>query len=444
MPPRNVSIIVITAVLSLACYFQVPRSREARSIVRAMHIISDRYVKPVETRELYRHAMNGMVEKLDRYSNYIGPDDYSALQSSLQQKFGGIGIMVDGPPRVERLRVVSPLVGTPAYRAGIQAGDVILSIDGTSTEGVTLEQAVVMMRGEKGTEVRLQVLHPGSTEPVEVAVRRDTIQTESVKGDTHREDDSWSFVLESNPHIGYVRITTFGDRTTGELSTALEQIRNRDVTGLILDLRGCPGGLLTTAVEACDLFLEQGRIVSTRERDQVRDVSDASPGTEFPLDLPMVVLIDRNSASAAEIVAACLKDQQRAAVCGQRSWGKGSVQNIIELDDGRSALKLTTATYFRPNGKNIHRAIRDYEEEDSEEWGGKPSEGLRGSMPDEQLAAVFQARRTRDVVTNRTVKSSSETPGQAAEEPVDDLQLQKAEEFLRNAVNTYRGKARKA
>ena len=135
MPPRNVSIIVITAFLSLACYFQVPRSREARSIVRAMHIISDRYVKPVETRELYRHAMNGMVEKLDRYSNYIGPDDYSALQASLQQKFGGIGIMVDGPPRVERLRVVSPLVGTPAYRAGIQAGDVILSIDGTSTEG---------------------------------------------------------------------------------------------------------------------------------------------------------------------------------------------------------------------------------------------------------------------------------------------------------------------
>ena len=444
MPPRNVSIIEITAVLSLACYFQVPRSREARSIVRAMHIISDRYVKPVETRELYRHAMNGMVEKLDRYSNYIGPDDYSALRPSLQQKFGGIGIMVDGPPRVERLRVVSPLVGTPAYRAGIQAGDVILSIDGTSTEGVTLEQAVVMMRGEKGTEVRLQVLHPGSTEPAKIAVRRDTIQTESVKGDTHREDDSWSFVLESNPHIGYVRITTFGDRTTGELSTALEQIRNRDVTGLILDLRGCPGGLLAAAVEACDLFLDQGRIVSTRERDQVRDVSDASPGTEFPLDLPMVVLIDRNSASAAEIVAACLKDQQRAAVCGQRSWGKGSVQNIIELDDGRSALKLTTATYFRPNGKNIHRAIRDYEEEDSEEWGVKPSEGLRVSMPDEQLAAVFQARRTRDVVTNRTVTSSSETPDQAAEEPVVDLQLQKALEFLREAVKTHPGKARKA
>ena len=444
MPPRNVSIIVITAFLSLACYFQVPRSSEARSIVRAMHIISDRYVKPVETRELYRHAMNGMVEKLDRYSNYIGPDDYSALQASLQQKFGGIGIMVDGPPRVERLRVVSPLVGTPAYRAGIQAGDVILSIDGTSTEGVTLEQAVVMMRGEKGTEVRLQVLHPGSTEPVEVAVRRDTIQTESVKGDTHREDDSWSFVLESNPHIGYVRITTFGDRTTGELSTALEQIRNRDVTGLILDLRGCPGGLLTTAVEACDLFLEQGRIVSTRERDQVRDVSDASRGTEFPLDLPMVVLIDRNSASAAEIVAACLKDQQRAAVCGQRSWGKGSVQNIIELDDGRSALKLTTATYFRPNGKNIHRAIRDYKEEDPEEWGVKPSEGLRVSMTDEQLAAVFQSRRNRDVVTNRTATPSSETPVQPGEEPVVDLQLQKALEFLREAVKTNPGKVRKA
>ena len=158
----------------------------------------------------------------------------------------------------------------------------------------------------------------------------------------------------------------------------------------------------------------------------------------------MVVLIDRNSASAAEIVAACLKDQQRAAVCGQRSWGKGSVQNIIELDDGRSALKLTTATYFRPNGKNIHRAIRDYEEEDSEEWGVKPSEGLRVSMPDEQLAAVFQARRTRDVVTNRTVTSSSETPDQAAEEPVVDLQLQKALEFLREAVKTHPGKARKA
>ena len=444
MPPRNVSIIAITAVLSLACYFQAPRSREARSIVRAMHIISDRYVKPVETRELYRHAMNGMVEKLDRYSNYIGPDDYRSLQASLQQKFGGIGIMVDGPPRVERLRVVSPLVGTPAYRAGIQAGDLILFIDGTSTEGVTLEQAVVMMRGETGSEVKLQVLHPGSSEPVEIAVRRDTIQTESVKGDTRREDDSWSFVLESDPRIGYVRITTFGDRTTRELSTALEQLRTRDAAALILDLRGCPGGLLATAVEACDLFLEQGRIVSTRERDQIRDVSDASPGTEFPPGLPMVVLIDRNSASAAEIVAACLKDQQRAAVCGQRSWGKGSVQNIIELDDGLSALKLTTATYFRPNGKNIHRAIREYQEEDPEEWGVKPSDGLRVSLTDEQLVAVFQARRNRDVVRNRTAAPSSELPEQTSKDPVVDLQLQKAVEFLREAVKTGGAKVRKA
>ena len=444
MPPRNFSIIALSGIVSLACYLQAPRSREARSIVRAMHIISERHVKPVETRELYRHAMNGMVQKLDRYSSYIGPDDYRSLKASLEQQFGGIGIWVDGPPRVERLRVVSPLVGTPAYRAGIQAGDLILAIDGVSTEGMTLEKSVVMMRGELGTEVNLQVLHPDSSEPVEIAVRRDTIRTESVKGDSRHEDDSWSYLLESDPRIGYVRITTFGDRTTGELSAAMNQLRTREARALVLDLRGCPGGLLTVAVDTCDLFLDQGRIVSTRERDQVRDIRDAVQGTEFDPDLPLVVLIDRNSASASEIVAACLKDQQRAIVCGQRSWGKGSVQNIIELDDGRSALKLTTATYFRPNGKNIHRATREYQEEAPEAWGVRPSPGFKVSLTDEQQIALFTARRKRDVVRNHNVGTGIRQPEQVTQEQPVDLQLQKALEYLREAIKINSGKVRKA
>ena len=426
MPPRNLLVILCALVISLACYAKAPHSREARTLVRAMNIISERYVEPVEKKDLFENAMNGMVQRLDQHSGYITPERYRELKASLEQEFGGIGIIVDGPPRSKRLKVVSPLVGTPAYEAGIRADDVILAIDGTSTEDMALEDAVPKMRGPEGSKVKLTILHVGEEDPVEIAVRRGTIQTDSVLGDTRRHDDSWNFVLESEPRIGYIRITSFGDRTLTELETAIK-FNGRAVEAVILDLRGNAGGLLNAAVATCDMFLERGRIVSTRSRGAATNIHDATAGTRVASDVPMVVMVDRLSASASEIVAACLKDHKRAVVCGQRTWGKGSVQNIIELEGGDSALKLTTATYWRPNGKNIHRATREYSERDEQDWGVRPTPGLEVILTDEQLRRLWEARRTRDIVRKPKGASAEETKSNSAEA---DPQLQSAIKHL--------------
>ncbi len=383
----------------------------------ALDQVERNYVKEVDRRKLVEAAVRGMLSELDPYSAYIDPEQLDNFRDTIEAEFGGIGAQVgveDG-----RLKIISPLVGTPAYRAGLLAGDVIVEIDGESTEGFTLEEAVKRLKGAEGTQVTLTVVHPGRPGRETVTLTREIIHVETVLGDRRKEDDSWDFILDEEQGIGYVRLTAFSRDTASRLQGVIEQLRLQGLRALILDLRFNPGGLLRSAVEISDMFVSEGLIVSTEGRNSPQRTWKARrPGTYD--DFPMVVLVNRYSASASEIVAACLQDHERAVVVGERTWGKGSVQNLIELEDGRSALKLTTAAYQRPSGKNIHR-FSDDTEDDS--WGVAPNEGFELRLGDSEIVGLVRDRRERDIVrphtnsTGTTAESPQAGEGEDSESP---------------------------
>jgi carboxyl-terminal processing protease len=350
------------------------------------------YVKPVSRRELIEAAIGGILGKLDPYSNYINRDDLGRFKSTVESQFGGIGIQITIDH--DQLKILSPLVGTPAYRAGLQAGDHILEIEGKPTDGVSIEEAVKRLKGEAGTSVTLTVTHVGSSKRETVTVTRELIHVETVLGDHRRDDDSWDFMLDADKHIGYIRVTGFSRDTAQDLKRALENLKGSGLKGLVLDLRFNPGGLLTSAIEISDLFVSHGRIVSTQGRNTPERTWDAQEEGTFE-GFPIAVLVNRYSASASEIVSACLQDHKRAVVIGERTWGKGSVQNVIELEGGRSALKLTTASYQRPSGKNIHR-FPDAKETD--EWGVMPDTNYEMRLSDSEMSDLIRHRRDRDIL----------------------------------------------
>jgi carboxyl-terminal processing protease len=395
MPLRNLVIMFLVVIVATICYKRADRTPYARPFSEALHLIEDKYVERVDTRDLFEGAMEGMVDRLDEHSAYISPEVAKQFQADLDQEFGGIGIEVTIDPETERLTVMSPLLDSPAYNAGMRAGDTILKIGDLDTKGMTLRESVKIMRGKPGTKVQLSVLHAGDEEPIELEITRAIIQTESVLGDLRDATGQWQYFLEENPRIGYIRLTTFGEHSVEELRDALES-NEQNFDALILDLRNNAGGLLTAAVEVCDLFVRQGRIVSCRGRDGKSErVENAHAETIVDLDIPMVVLVNKYSASASEIVAACLQDHGRAKIIGNRTWGKGTVQNVIPIEAGSARLKLTTAHYWRPSNKNIHR--REGATED-DQWGVRPDPGFEVELTPEEFKRVFQQRRDRDVI----------------------------------------------
>jgi carboxyl-terminal processing protease len=287
----------------------------------------------------------------------------------------------------------------------------------------------------------LTIQRQGASEPIELPpIERAIIQVPSVIGDTRRPDGSWNFYVPGHPRIAYVRIANFGKHTTQELERVMSEIYERGFDALVLDLRNNPGGYLEAAVQACDLFLEKGTIVTIRGRDStlIRESREATgPGTYS--GFPMAVLINRFSASASEIVAASLQDHGRAVIVGERSFGKGTVQNVIALGDGRRDLKLTTAYYFRPNNKKIHRrpdpTQPDGHESEKEEWGVMPDEGFRLKLSDEELHQWIEWRNRRDVPSRNGKPSSAET---------SDKQLDKAVEYLQKKLDSKKNKANAA
>ena len=391
-----------------------------RALADTMDQVERNYVKGISRRELIEAAIKGMLSKLDPHSSYISPEDLGRFKTSVENQFGGIGIQVtlEGG----QLKVLSPLVGSPAYEAGVQAGDRIVEIDGKTTEGIDLEEAVRRLKGETGTSVSIKVVHQsGKSESMQIS--REIVHVETVLGDRRNGDDRWDYMYDHDRRIGYIRITAFSRETAEEVEKALDALKKQNLRGLILDLRFNPGGLLTSAIEISDLFVSEGKIVSTEGRNSPERVWEArKPGT-FE-GFPMVVLVNRFSASASEIVSACLQDHKRAVVVGERTYGKGSVQNVIELEGGRSALKLTTAGYLRPNGKNIDRAGA----KESDEWGVKPNEGLEVSLNDGELLSLVTSRRKRDIV--QVHGKASEEPAEKNGDEVVDRQLKKALEYL--------------
>jgi carboxyl-terminal processing protease len=310
-----------------------------QTFTNILAIVQKNYVDDVSTEQLVEGAINGMLTSLDPHSAYLTPDLYKELQVDTKGSFGGLGIEITMRNNV--LTVVSPIEDTPAYRAGIKPGDMIIKIDGQFTKDMTLVDAVKKMRGPKGSKVVLSIKREGVNEIFDVSLNREVIKIQSVKAKT----------LEKG--YGYLRVTQFQERTDSDVERALEQwTRDGQLEGLVLDLRNDPGGLLTQAVKVADTFLDSGLIVYTdgRLENQKQKYFARRPGSY--MDFPMVVLVNGGTASASEIVAGALQDHKRAIVLGTQTFGKGSVQTILPLDDN-SALRLTTARYYTPSGRSI-------------------------------------------------------------------------------------------
>jgi len=324
-----------------ANYTAIPLN-ELRSLTEVFGRIKQDFVEPVSDKTLLENAIRGMLSGLDPHSSYLDAEDYKELQVGTTGEFGGLGIevgMEDG-----FVKVISPIDDTPAQRAGIQSGDLIIRLDSKPVKGMTLHDAVNIMRGKVGTDIILTVVREGVDKPFEVTITRDVIKVQSVKGR----------VLEDG--YGYIRISQFQSHTGENLAKQITKIRKeskgKKIKGLVLDLRNNPGGVLNAAVEVSDAFLESGLIVYTQGRVPDSELKFTATPNELIDGAPMVVLVNGGSASASEIVAGALQDHKRAIIMGSQTFGKGSVQTILPLKNN-TALKLTTARYYTPSGRSI-------------------------------------------------------------------------------------------
>jgi carboxyl-terminal processing protease len=390
--------------------------------------IRAQYVEEVDEKELIEAAIGGMLTSLDPHSSYLSPDDAASMRVQTRGEFGGLGIEVTQEEGF--VKVVSPIDGTPADEAGMEAGDFITHVDGESVLGLSLDEAVTMMRGPVGSEIVITVVREGEDEPFDVSIIRDTITLTAVRSR-----------IEGDTVV--MRITTFNDQTTPNLEAGLkEQIEEAggldQVNGIVLDLRNNPGGLLNQAIQVADSFLESGEIVSTRGRDpEDGERFNATPG-DLADGKPIVVLINGGSASASEIVAGALQDHRRAIVVGTKSFGKGSVQTVMPLK-GDGAMRLTTARYYTPSGRSIQalgvspdivveqprRVAATEEEEDAAAARRSRSEAdLRGRLSNDSLSE--------DEI--RQIEEEREKAEKAAELREEDYQLAYAIDILKGMV----------
>lgn len=367
-----------------------------------LDMVENNYVEPLTRKDLIENSIKGMIEQLDPHSAYLTPDDYTDMQEETSGKFDGIGIQIE--MNQGRLIVVSPIEDTPAYKAGLLAGDLILEIDGESTQDMTLMDAVNRIRGKKGTKVNLLILHKDETKPIEVSIIRGTIPLVSVK--TQSLEDGYL----------YLRLTGFKESTTKNMRQKLAEYQeSHELKGIVLDLRNNPGGLLGQAISVTDTFIDKGTIVyiQGKSEDSRKDFFASKSADE--IEVPLVVLINAGSASASEIVAGALQDHKRALIVGEQSFGKGSVQTIIPMTDG-SAIKLTTSLYYTPNGRSIQAK------------GIEPDLRIPFVAPpkDEDSRSIRERMTVREIDLNRHLENGNHT-----KEKVDE-DAEKAKDRLEN------------
>lgn len=381
---------------------------ELKTFTEVLTLIKKNYVDEVKTKDLIAGAIKGMVSSLDPHSSYMPPESFKELQVETKGEFGGLGIQIGLKDAV--LTVIAPIEDTPAYKAGIKAGDKIVKIAGESTKDMELENAVAKMRGPKGTSIVLTIMREGWREPKDFTIVRDIIKIKSIK----------SKMIDSS--IGYIKLTQFQESTAADLSTALASLKKAGMTSIILDLRNDPGGLLNSAVDVAAQFLPPKQLVvyikgRTGEKIEYHTEGEAPAYTE----IPMVVLVNQGSASASEIVAGALKDWKRAIIIGTQTFGKGSVQSLIPLSDG-SGLRLTTAKYYTPNGISIQNV------------GIAPDIVVKLIPKDGEVNHTVI--RERDLERHLKNDSVSEEPEEKETAPFeveekDDLQLQRAVDTLK-------------
>ena len=364
--------------------FQVPGTLAQRdddyAFVRTLadvhRRVADNYVDPVDEAKLKQASIEGMLEQLDPYTNYVPPEHRDAFDQMLTGNFKGVGIKFDQRPD-GTFEVVTPVDGSPAAASEIEPGDTLLAVDGKPLIGLTREQLPELIRGPIDTDVTLTVRHPDGR-LAEVKLKRAEVHQPDVKGYARRPDQSWDYLIRDQPRLGYVRLSEFTGSSHDEVRAAIDQLVAQHMTGLVLDLRFNGGGELDQAERIINMLVPKGRTILTtrgRVRPEHRDVSD---GQDFVTvgkseiarptlpNFPLVVLVNDNSASASEIVSGSLMDNNRAVVVGQRTFGKGSVQDVVDLPDGGGVLKMTVAYYYLPSGRLVHRR------KDAADWGVQP------------------------------------------------------------------------
>ncbi len=449
MPKRNLFVMLLLVAVAVTAWFARDRTVRGRRLGEVIATIERSYLEPLGQDDLFAAAVDGIFSRLDEHSAFVAGERRQELERLLDQEFGGVGLELAESTEPREIAVLSPLVGSPAWHAGIAAGDRIGAIDGVSTRRLSVDEASRRLRGRPGTTVVVTIVpaaargeDPATTR--DVSLVREIVRIESVLGDRRRPDGAWEWLAEGeSPGCFLVRVTSFGERTAAEMRRALDAIDSQLADGaeadaILLDLRGNGGGLLSAAVEVCDLFLDDGVIVSTRGRrdeadradDTVRDVRRATPGAAVPR-LKMAVLVDGLTASAAEVVAACLQDHGRAVVVGSRTFGKGTVQSILPLSDGSGLVKLTTSEYLRPSRVPIHRRADDGSRES---WGVIPDPGCELTPTRRQLETLETWRRRRDAVPAKGRTADEDRAGSQASLPrrVDPV-LAKAVDALRSA-----------
>ncbi len=406
------------------------------------------YVEPVEEKQLIENAINGMLTALDPHSSYMNPKSYKDMQVQTKGEFGGLGIEVTMENGV--IKVVSPIDDTPASKAGIMPGDLIFALDGEPVQGLTLQEAVERMRGKVGTPIKVSIRR-GTKDPFDVSLTRETIKVKPVK-----------YRLEGGD-IGYIRVTSFTEQTTPGVLDAVEKLKKEagnKLKGYIIDLRNNPGGLLDQAIAMSDAFLDKGEIVSVKARknDEVQRWN-AKPG-DVANGLPIVILMNGGSASASEIVAGALQDHRRAIVLGTRSFGKGSVQTIMQVTGG-GAIRLTTALYFTPSGRSIQKEgikpdieVEPAKIENIQQRSSFREENLRRSItnPNDKPVAPPPAAKPNDAKPEAgkpgdktDEKAAGQTtpsgdPDEPPKEQAADYQLLRAADLIRG-ISLYSGKA---
>ncbi|MCI0638356.1 MAG: S41 family peptidase [Gemmataceae bacterium] len=387
------------------------------------------------------HSLHAMLGKLDKHTDYIDPETLTRLRQDIEGDFTGIGVQIRKNNTKDALQVVTPLRGSPAYKSKIYAGDLITSIirevdsegnklpevEVLSTKGMTTEEAVKKILGKEGTPVKLMIEREGEAKPLEFNLIRGRVELESVVGVHRNEDDSWNYVVDPENKICYVRLSSFSKNTHRDLEVVMRKLSKAGIKGFILDLRFNPGGLLDSAVKITDLFIDDGLIVTIRPRNGAETSYIGKSDGRFSA-FPMVCLVNGGSASASEIVSAALQDHGRAIVVGTRSYGKGSVQTIHPFDTG-GRLKLTTATFWRPSGRNLNRIASSKEEDD---WGVIPNEGYTLKLNAKELNDLQEFQREHEIIHG---------PGHRKSESINafrDRQMEMALDYLRAMIKTAR------
>lgn len=396
------------------------------------------YVEEVPDQKLIEYAINGMLSSLDPHSSYLNEEMFKEMQEQTKGEFGGLGIEVTMDNGW--IKVISPIDDTPAYKAGIKAGDYITHIDGTAVLGQTLTEAVDKMRGPVKTKVKLTIRRKGQ-DAFDVTLERAVVKIRSVRS-------------EDKGNVGYIRISSFSETTTDDVKKAAEKAQKEhkdNLAGFVLDLRNNPGGLLDQAVSVTDLFLDEGEIVSTRPRRPEEIQRYSATKGDIIKDIPIVVLINEGSASAAEIVAGALQDHKRAVVVGTRSFGKGSVQTVIPVSSGIGAIRLTTARYYTPSGRSIQ--AKGIEPDivippaHVEYYAGRFDDFAEASLPN---ALAKQDEDKKDAAKNKDKKDKKPAKGKKEKEPdpfdekkeekkIEDYQLDRAIDIVR-AMGIYNSK----